>query len=101
MFCLSSALLVVAFITASCSEKDDDIAAPSITIIRPIENDTIRLTNNFLTIEAVAQDHVGINDMEMNVIDNSGAVLFSYDKDKIETTSYSCLEQFYLKVLPK
>ncbi|MEI6750596.1 MAG: hypothetical protein ACOYMF_11405 [Bacteroidales bacterium] len=101
MFCLICAALVVAFMAASCSEKEEDIASPSITIIRPIENDTIRLTNNFITIETVAQDHVGINDMEMNVIDNSGTVLFSYDKDEIETTAYSCMEQFYPEGITK
>jgi hypothetical protein len=94
-FCLINAALILAIASYSCSEKDEDIAAPSIEIIHPGENDTIKLTGSFVTLEAKAQDHVGIRDMEMTVKDISGALLFTYDKDDIENETYTCHEPFY------
>lgn len=67
---------------------------PSITITKPVENDTIQLKNGFITIEMLARDRVRINDMEMNIEDKLGTVLYTYDKDDIENTSYTCHEIF-------
>lgn len=94
-FCLINAALVMAIVLSSCSEKDEDIAAPSITIIQPVENDTIQLLNGFVTIDVVARDHVSISDMEMSIKDKSGTILYTYDVDDLEDQSYTCHEKFY------
>ena len=95
MFCLINAALVMAIVISSCSKKAEDIAAPSITIIQPVEYDTIQLINGFITIDVLAQDHVRVSDMKMTIKDNSGTVLYTYEKDNIENATYTCHEQFY------
>lgn len=87
--------LVMAFAFSSCSKNEEDIAAPSITFIHPVENDTVQLKNGFISIVVVARDHVNVHDMEMSVKDKSGTVLYSYDQDNIENTAYTCDEKFY------
>ncbi len=79
----------------ACSKNEEDIAAPSITFIHPVENDTVQLKNGFISIVVMAQNHVNVSDMEMNVKDKSGTVLYSYDQDNIEKTAYTCDEKFY------
>jgi hypothetical protein len=95
LFMINAALIVIAI--SSCSKDNEDIAAPLITIIRPVENDTVSLTNGFVIIEVVANDNVDIHDMEMNVRDQAGNVIFSYDADDLEDHSYTCIEQFQPK----
>lgn len=93
--CILIAALVSAFFASSCSEKDEDIAAPSINILQPGENDTIDLSNGPVILKVTAQDHVSVEDMEMEVRDNTGTVLYSYDEDDIEVPSYTCIEEFH------
>jgi hypothetical protein len=88
-------LAVLVLILSSCSENEEDIAAPSIIIVQPIANDTIHLTNGTVTIKVTAMDRVIINDMEMEVISKTGTVLFTYDNDYIDNQSYTCNENFY------
>ena len=95
LFSLINAVLAMAIITSSCSEKDEDIAAPSITFIQPKANDTVLLTNGIVNIEVMAQDHISVSDMEMKIIDTSGTILYTYDADGIEDKTYTCHEQFY------
>jgi hypothetical protein len=100
-FFLINAALVMAIAAPSCSKQEDDIAAPSITILQPAENDTIKLNGGFVTIKVFAQDHVNIKDMEMTVTNQTGAILFSYDADDLENQSYTCNEEFYPQGITK
>lgn len=95
IFFLANAAFIMALAFSSCSEKDEDIAAPSITFIHPVENDTVKLYNGSVAIEVLAQDHIRISDMEMTIKDQAGTVLFTYDQDDIESPSYNCHELFY------
>jgi ssDNA-binding replication factor A large subunit len=95
--CLVFTAMIFAGVLSSCSKNGEDIAAPSITFIQPVENDTVQLKNGYMTIEVLAQDRVNVSDMEMKVKDNSGKVLYSYDKDDISNQSYTCHEVFYPK----
>lgn len=94
VFWLINAALTLSIATSSCSKNAEDIAAPSITITKPTENDTIQLKNGVITIELLAKDRVRINDMEMSIEDKLGTVLYTYDKDDIEDISYTCHELF-------
>jgi hypothetical protein len=89
------------FISFACSEKDEDIAAPSISILLPKQNDTIDLSNGPVRIKVAAEDHVSVDDMEMVIKDNAGTVLYSYDEDDIEVPSYNCNEEFYPEGITK
>ena len=95
MRCLVFAVLVMASAFSSCSKNEEDIAAPSITFIHPLENDTVQLQSGFISLVVMAQDNVNLRDMEMNLKDKSGTVLYSYDQDNIENTAYTCDEKFY------
>jgi hypothetical protein len=80
----------------SCSENEEDIAAPSINIIQPHENDTIYLVNGCVYVKVEARDNLEILDMEMELEDQSGTISKSYDNDDINNQSYSCNEKFEL-----
>jgi hypothetical protein len=92
---LVATVFIVWIGAASCSKDKEDIAAPSINILQPAENDTVKLTNGFVQIQVVASDHVDIHDMEMNVKDETGKVVYEYDLDDLEEHSYACEEKFY------
>lgn len=87
--------LIVTTLFSSCSKNDEDIAAPLIRIIQPAANDTVQITNGYITIKVFASDNVEIKDMEMNIKDESGTVLFNYDLDDLGDRSYTCIENFY------
>jgi hypothetical protein len=87
--------LIVMILFPSCSKNDEDIAAPVISIIQPAANDTVQITNGYITIKVVASDNVDIIDMEMSIKDESGTVLFDYDLDNLEERSYTCIENFH------
>lgn len=88
--------IVIALATAisSCSENDDDSSAPSITIKRPAENDTIHLTNSKVYIEVKAENNADIDHIVMTVITQSGALLYKYEESQIDKHSYTCIENF-------
>jgi hypothetical protein len=92
---LAAAVIIILIGMVSCSNDKEDIAAPSINILQPIENDTVKLTNGFVQIHVVASDHVDIHDMEMNVKDETGKVVYEYDLDDLREHSYACDEKFY------
>jgi hypothetical protein len=95
------ALLIVTTIISGCSKNEEDIAAPSVTIIQPGANDTVQITNGYITIKVVANDHVDIKDMEMSIEDVTGKVLYNYDADDIEGQTYTCNEKFYPEHIDK
>jgi hypothetical protein len=88
-------MTITALFLTSCSENEEDIAAPSISIIQPAANDTIALSNGYLIIKVIARDKVNIDDMRMTVQDESGNIFYSYTEDDINEQSYTCTEIFY------
>lgn len=94
-FNLVLTVLVISLNLSSCSENEEDIAAPAITINQPVANDTISIINSPFSVQVTAQDRVNISYMEMEVISKAGVVLFNYDKDYIVNQSYTCNENLY------
>jgi len=93
---LMLAVFFLGTVVSSCSDSDEDIAAPTITFIQPHANDTIHLLNGSLTIKVKAEDKVNIKDMEMVLTDESGNISEEYDNDYIDNQSYTCYEPFEL-----
>jgi len=93
-FLLISAVLVCVTFVSSCSENEEDVSAPTITIKKPIENDTIHLASGKVYIEVKAENNAKIDEMAMKVITQSGTVLYNYEESKIEKYSYTCTENF-------
>lgn len=79
---------------SSCSENDDDVSAPLITIKRPVENDTVHLNNNKVYIEVKAENNADIDHMVLTVITQSGTLLYKYEESQIDKHSYTCSENF-------
>jgi hypothetical protein len=97
---LISTVLVMAVAISSCSENEEDIAAPSITYTYPAENDTIQVVNNSITIIVTAQDKVKLDEMAMVVKSQSEYFPYNseYKKDDIDSQTYTCNEKFYLSI---
>jgi len=96
---LLNTIVFLTIIVSSCTEDHDDIAAPLITFIQPVENDTVTLVNGLLFVKVRADDKINIHDMEMEIKNQSGTVLGEYDKDDINVLSYTCFEEFNLSGL--
>ena len=79
---------------SSCSENDEDVSAPSITIKRPVENDTIHMSNNRVYIEVKAENNADIDHMILTVITQSGTLLYKYEETQIDKHSYACNKNF-------
>ena len=95
IFLISTVFVLVTAIS-SCSKNEEDISAPSITIIRPAENDTVHLKNSRVYIEVKAENNSNIDHMEMTVITQSGILLYKYEEDQIDKSSYTSSENFSL-----
>jgi hypothetical protein len=86
---------------SSCSENEEDIAAPSIIFKKPVNNETIQVIDDSISIIVEAADNKYVTDMEMIVKNESGAILIEYDNDDIKSQNYTCDEKFYLHGLTK
>lgn len=91
---LISSIFVIAAGISSCSEDEEDISAPTINIVKPVENDTIHLEKSNVYIEVKIENNANIDDLVMTVTTESGNLLFNYKEDQIEKNSYSCIESF-------
>ena len=100
-FYLISAVLLMAIGLSSCSENQEDIAAPSIIFKKPVKNETIQVIDDSISITVEAADDKYVADMEMIVKNESGAILIEYDNDDIKSQNYTCDEKFYLHGLTK
>jgi len=100
-FYLISVVLLMAIGLSSCSENQEDIAAPSIIFKKPVNNETIQVIDDSISITVEAADDKYVADMEMIVKNESGAILIEYDNDDIKSQNYTCDEKFYLHGLTK
>ena len=100
-FFLISAVLFIALGLSSCSENEEDIASPSIIFKKPVNNETIQIIDDSISITVEAVDDKYVTDMEMIVKNESGAILIDYDKDDIKSQNYTCDEKFYLHGITK
>ena len=91
---LISIALVIITAMSSCSENEDDASAPSISIIKPAENDTIHLDKSKVYIEVKAENNADINNLKMTVYTQTGTLLYNYEEERIEKHSYTCREDF-------
>lgn len=89
-----SVLTVMIMGISACSENEEDVSAPEITIRKPIENDTIYLSKSKIYIEVKAANNVDIDYMKMEVITQSGTLLYNYKESNIEKPTYICIEDF-------
>lgn len=88
--------IVIVLVTAfsSCSENEEDVSAPLITINRPAENDTIHLNHSKVYIEVKAENTADIDHIMMTVITPSGNLLYKYEESQIDKHNYNCSESF-------
>jgi hypothetical protein len=91
---LICSVFIIMISISSCSEKEDDISAPTITIKKPAENDTIHLEHSNVYIEVKLENNANIEKMLMTVTTQSGVLLYKYEEDQIDKPSYSCNEYF-------
>ena len=93
-FFLITVFLILFTALSSCSDNENDISGPSITIIQPVANDTLHSTGHSVTVEVKSAGKVNIDEMEMTVKSQSGTVLFTYEQYSIGKQSYTCIESF-------
>lgn len=93
IFLIGIAIVLVTAIS-SCSENDEDVSAPLISITRPAENDTIHLNSSKVYIEVKAENNADIDHIVMTVITPSGTLLYKYEESQIDKHSYTCSENF-------
>jgi hypothetical protein len=99
---LFSKVSKIATAISSLYKNTEDKGSQSITIIKPVANDTVHLANDdSVTIKVLARDIAKIQEIEMEVKSKSGVIFFSDKEDVIEDQCYTCVEDFYLTGLTK
>lgn len=91
---LFSFFFILITVASSCSENEDDVSAPEITITKPAENDTIHVAKSKVYIEVKSNNSANIDHLEMTVSTQSGTPLYMYEEDHIKNHSFSCSEDF-------
>jgi hypothetical protein len=98
IFCLINAVLVLAFVSSSCSKYEEDISAPDIDIRIPVENDTIQLQNSSFPVYIFITGKADLKKMVMNVKDVlTNTNLGYYGNYSISEESYTCDETIKLE----
>jgi hypothetical protein len=87
-------IVLIGFFIFSCDGSTDDIEAPVVNIIQPVENDTIVLsTTSEINIRFTASDNDELHDVIVYVKNTSGQILYSTTKD-VDQKSYNYSERY-------
>ncbi len=87
-------IVLIGFFIFSCDGTSDDIEAPAVTIIQPLENDTILLSiTKEVNIRFTTSDNDELHDVIVYVKNTAGKILYSTTND-VDQKTYNYSEQY-------